>query len=55
MVEESDETGVPGGSPMGDAVMAEEAPRAIPAELPAGDEVIVPQDEEVMDENVDEP
>jgi penicillin-binding protein 2 len=55
VVEESDETVAPDGSPMDDAVMAEEAPRAIPAELPAGDEVIVPEDEEVMDENVDEP
>jgi len=55
VVEESDETIAPDGSPMSDAVMAEEAPRAIPAELPAGDELIVPEDEEVMDENVDEP
>jgi hypothetical protein len=55
VVEESEETVVAAPAATEDEEALSNVPRAIPAELPIGDEVIAPDDEEVMDENIEEP
>jgi penicillin-binding protein 2 len=55
VAEESEEVVVAAPAATGEEQALSNVPRAIPAELPTGDEAIAPDDDEVMDENIEEP